>query len=233
MTTLGLIGAGHIGGTIARLATAAGIEVVVANSRGPDTLQELVAELGEHARAAYAAEAARDADLVVVSIPLRSITNLPKAELAGKTVVDTGNYYPQRDGDIDELDNGSAITSEMLARQLRGAHVVRAFNNIFWGHLGVLARPHGDGERSALPIAGDDATAKRQVAELLDALGYDAVDAGPLGEGWRFERDTPAYTEPYHSGAGLLAAATARAADAETIRARLAEAVPPAQRAAR
>jgi 8-hydroxy-5-deazaflavin:NADPH oxidoreductase len=233
MTTLGLIGAGHIGSTLARLATAAGIDVVVANSRGPETLQSLMAELGEQARAAYAAEAASAGDLVVVSIPLRSITNLPKAELAGKIVIDTGNYYPQRDGVIDEVENGQTTTSELLAREIPRAHVVKAFNNIFWGHLGALPRPAGADDRSALPIAGDDEEAKQQVAALLDRLGYDAVDAGPLREGWRFERDNPAYGEPYHNGRGLWAVDTAQPADAERIRARLSEAVPPGQRGAR
>jgi predicted dinucleotide-binding enzyme len=171
--------------------------------------------------------------VVVVTIPLRSITNLPVAELVGKTVIDTGNYYPQRDGQIAELDDGSATTSELLQRQLPQSHVVKAFNNIFWGHLGALARPPGSPDRTALPLAGDDAGAKAQVAELLDALGYDAVDAGELREGWRFERDTPAYGEPYHNGHGLWAVETAASASADTVRARLAEATPPGGRAAR
>ncbi len=233
MTTLGLIGAGHIGSTLARLATAADVDVVLANSRGPETLHHLVEELGERARAGYAAEAATAADVVVVTIPLRSITNLPKAELAGKTVIDTGNYYPQRDGVIGELESGQTTTSELLARELSQAHVVKAFNNIFWGHLGALPRPAGAADRSALPIAGDDEAAKQQVAALLDRLGFDVVDAGPLREGWRFERDNPAYGEPYHNGRGLWAVETAQPADADTIRARLAEAVPHGQRAAR
>jgi 8-hydroxy-5-deazaflavin:NADPH oxidoreductase len=233
MTTLGLIGAGHIGSTIARLAVASGVDVVIANSRGPDTLRDLVAELGDGVRAAYAAEAAQAGDLVVVAIPLRSITNLPVEELVGKTVIDTGNYYPQRDGEIEELENGSTTTGELVARQLRGAHVVRAFNNIFWGHLAALARPSGSEHRTALPIAGDDEAAKQQVADLLDTLGYDVVDVGSLREGWRFERDTPAYTLPYHSGRGLLSVETASPADSDTLRARLSEATPPGQRAAR
>jgi predicted dinucleotide-binding enzyme len=233
MTTLGIIGAGHIGSTVARLATAAGIEVVIANSRGPETLQELVAARGHHARAAYAAEAASAGDLVVVSIPLRSISSLPRAALVGKTVIDTGNYYAQRDGVLEEVESGRTTTSELLERELSRAHVVKAFNNIFWGHLGALPRPAGAADRSALPIAGDDADAKQQVVDLLDALGYDVVDAGALREGWRFERDTPAYGEPYHNGRGLWAVETAQPADAETIRTRLAEAVPPGQRGAR
>lgn len=233
MTTLGLIGAGHIGSTLARLATAAGVDVVISNSRGPETLQQLVAELGEGVRAGYAAEAATAGDLVVVSIPLRSITNLPKTELVGKTVIDTGNYYPQRDGVIDEVESGRTTTSELLARELPQTHVVKAFNNIFWGHLGALPRPTGADDRSALPIAGDDEGAKQRVAALLDTLGYDVVDAGPLREGWRFERDNPAYGEPYHNGRGLWAVETAQPAGADTIRARLAEAVPPGQRGAR
>lgn len=232
MTTLGLIGAGHIGSTLARLATAAGVEVVVANSRGPETLQQLVEELGPPVRAAYAAEAAAAGDLVVVSIPLRSIGSLPVAALAGKTVIDTSNYYAQRDGEIAELEDGSVTTSELLQRQLPTSHVVKAFNNIFWGHLGMLARPPGSPERSALPIAGDNADAKQQVAALFDTLGYDTVDAGELREGWRFERETPAYGDLYHSGTGLWTAESATPADADTIRTRLGAATPPGQRGA-
>ncbi len=233
MTTLGVIGAGHIGSTVARLAIAAGIDVVVANSRGPESLQALVGELGDGARAAYAAEAAREGDLVVVSIPLRSIGNLPVQDLVGKTVVDTSNYYPQRDGTIAEVESGATTTGELLAAQLPQSHVVKAFNNIFWGHLASLPRPAGSPDRSALPIAGDDPGAKDRVVELLDRLGYDAVDVGELRESWRFERETPAYGDPYHNGVGLWSAESAAPADAAALRERLARATPPGDRAAR
>jgi len=199
ISTLGLIGSGHIGSTLARLAVAAGIDVVVSNRRGPDTLADLVAELGPRARAATPAEAAAAGDVVVVTIPLLAYREVPVAELEGKVVVDTMNYYPQRDGQIAELDDESTTTSELLAAHLPGSHVVKAFNNIGAPHLAALARPHGSPQRSALAIAGDDDAAKATVTELLDALGYDAYDLGPLAEGWRTQRDTAAYGLIYSS----------------------------------
>jgi len=199
MTTLGLIGSGNIGGTVARLAVAAGYDVVLSNSRGPDTLKELVDELGQHASAGTPAQAAEAGDIVVVTIPLRAYRSVPVEPLAGKVVIDTNNYYPQRDGRIAELDDESTTTSELLQAHLPTSTVVKAFNNIFFKHLLALARPAGAVDRSALAIAGDDADAKATVTALLDALGYDAVDAGPLAEGWRYQRDTAAYATLYFS----------------------------------
>ena len=199
MTTIGLIGSGNIGSSVARLAIAAGYEVVLSNSRGPETLVDLVTELGDGARAATPAEAAAAGDIVIVSIPLRAYPSVPVAELRGKTVIDTNNYYPERDGNIPELDDESTTTAELLQSHLRESHVVKAFNNIYFPHLRGLAKPAGDPERSVLPIAGDDETAKSTVAQFLDAIGYDALDVGALAEGWRFQRDTPAYTRPYFS----------------------------------
>ena len=201
MTTIGMIGSGNIGGGVARLAVAAGYDVVLSNSRGPETLASLVAELGDRARAATPAEAAAAGDIVIVSIPLGAYPHVPVAELQGKTVVDTNNYYPERDGAIPELDDESTTTAELLQAHLPEAHVVKAFNNIYFPHLTGLARPAGDPERSVLPIAGDHDDAKAAVVELLDAIGYDALDAGELAEGWRFQRDTPAYTRPYFKDA--------------------------------
>ncbi|WP_329133752.1 NAD(P)-binding domain-containing protein [Streptomyces sp. NBC_01476] len=200
MATLGLIGSGHIGSTLARLAVDAGLDVVLSNSRGPETLAGLVAELGPRARAGTAAEAAAAGDWVVVTIPVRAIGQVPQEPLAGKTVLDTGNYYPQRDGDIAALDSGEKTTSRLLQDHLPDAHVVKAFNNIFFKHLAALPRPAGAADRTSLPIAGDDADAKAHATELLDLLGYDAVDAGPLDEGRRFEPGTPAYGPPYAQG---------------------------------
>jgi predicted dinucleotide-binding enzyme len=197
MTTIGLIGSGHIGGTVARLAVDAGHEVVLSNSRGPETLAELVGQLGSHARAATPAEAAEAGDVVVVTIPLKAYREVPAEPLRGKVVIDTNNYYPQRDGHIAELDDGTTTSSELLQAHLSGSHVVKAFNNIYFGHLGSLQRPVGDPERSALAIAGDDEAAKQTVAEFLDSIGYDAYDAGSLAEGRRFQPDTPAYGQPY------------------------------------
>ena len=197
MTTIGLIGSGHIGSTVARLAVDAGHDVVLSNSRGPETLADLVAELGPHARAATAAEAAAAGDLVVVTVPLKAYREVPVEPLRGKVVIDTNNYYPERDGQIAELDDASTTSSELLQAHLPDSHVVKAFNNIYFGHLGSLQRPAGDAERSALAIAGDDEEAKRTVTRFLDSIGYDAYDAGPLAEGWRFQPDTPAYGQPY------------------------------------
>ena len=188
-----------IGGTLARLAVDAGYEVVLSNSRGPETLADLVAELGPRARAASCAEAAAIGDLVLVSIPLLAYPSLPAASFAGKTVLDTGNYYPERDGQLPELDSGALTSSELLAQLLPGADVVKVFNNIFYKHLLNLARPAGAPDRSYLPIAGDSAAAKTAVTEFLDSIGYGAVDAGALADGWRQQPGTPAYGPPYGS----------------------------------
>ncbi|HYF73160.1 MAG TPA: NADPH-dependent F420 reductase [Nocardioides sp.] len=198
MTTIGLIGSGNIGGTLAHLTVSAGHDVVLSNSRGPETLAGLVAELGPRARAGTPQEAAEAGDLVVVTIPLRAYRAVPVEPLRGKVVIDTNNYYPeQRDGHIAELDDESTTTSELLQAHLPESKVVKAFNNIYFDFLRLLARPHGDPERSVLAIAGDDAGAKAAVTAYLDDIGYDAYDVGPLAEGWRYQRDEPAYAELY------------------------------------
>src|SRR4051812_5909722 len=158
--SVGTIGSGHIGGSVARLAVAAGYDVVLSNSRGPETLAALVAELGPRARAATPAETAAAGDVVVVTVPLRAYRSVPIEPLAGKVVIDTNNYYPDRDGRIAELDEGQATVSGLLQRHLPTAKIVKAFNNIYFKHLLALGRPAGAPDRSALPIAGDDAAAK-------------------------------------------------------------------------
>ena len=193
MTTIGLIGSGNIGSTVARLAVDAGHDVVLSNSRGPETLTDVVDQLGPHARAATAAEVAAAGDIVVVTVPLKAYREVPVEPLQGKVVIDTNNYYPERDGHIAELDDESTTTSELLQAHLPGSRVVKAFNNIYVSHLGSLQRPAGHPERSVLPIVGDDEAAKQTVTEFLDSLGYDAHDVGPLSEGWRYQRDTKAY----------------------------------------
>jgi predicted dinucleotide-binding enzyme len=193
MKTIGLIGAGHIGSQIARLAVAHGYDVVISNSRGPETLGDLVRELGPHARAATVLEAAKAGDIVVVTIPLKHYRSVPVEPLKGKTVIDTNNYYPERDGRIPELDNESTTTSELLQAHLPAAKVVKAFNHIYAAQLTTDGRPAGTKDRRALVIAGDDAAAKASVTALLDEFGFDTVDAGPLKEGWRIQRDTPGY----------------------------------------
>jgi 8-hydroxy-5-deazaflavin:NADPH oxidoreductase len=224
MTTIGLIGSGNIGSTVARLAIAAGHEVVLSNSRGPETLAELVAELGPQARAATAEEAAQAGDIVVVTVPLRAYRDVPAAALVGKVVIDTNNYYPERDGVFEELEDGSSTTGELLQEHLAESRVVKGFNNIWFEHLRSLARPAGSADRSALPIAGDDAAAKEAVAELLDSLGFDVVDAGPLAENWRTQRDTPAYTTPY----GPYGVVAGTPASSDVVREALAAAKPAA-----
>lgn len=193
MKTIGLIGAGHIGSQVARLAVKNGYDVVLSNSRGPDTLKDLVAELGRRARAATPVEAAKAGDIVVVTIPLKNYRSVPVDPLAGKVVIDTNNYYPQRDGNIPELDNESTTTSELLQAHVPGAKVVKAFNHIYAADLTKDGLPPATPNRRALVIAGDDASAKETVAHLLDQFGFDTVDAGPLKEGWRIQRDTPGY----------------------------------------
>lgn len=197
LRTLGLIGSGMIGSSVARLAVAAGLEVVLSNSRGPETLAGLAAELGARARAATPAEAARAADLVVAAVPFSAHDRLPAKALAGKTVLDTANYYPERDGHLPELDAGELTSSALLQRRLPGSRVVKAFNNITPHQIVSLARPAAAADRSALPIAGDDAGARAEAARLLDVLGYDTVDMGPLADSWRSEPDTPVYVRPY------------------------------------
>jgi predicted dinucleotide-binding enzyme len=193
MATIGLIGAGHIGSQVARLAVAHGYDVVISNSRGPETLAPLVSELGSHARAATPADAAAAGDMVVVTIPLKAIDTVPVEPLKGKIVIDTNNYYPQRDGHIPELDNESTTTAEMLQRHLPQSKVVKAFNHIYAAELTTHGQPAGTPNRRALVIAGDDSGAKKAVAEMIDKFGFDVVDAGPLREGWRIQRDTPGY----------------------------------------
>jgi predicted dinucleotide-binding enzyme len=177
MATIGFIGAGNIGSQLARLAVAHGYDVVMSNSRGPETLTD----------------AARAGDIAVVTIPLKHYRTVPMEPLAGKVVIDTMNYYPQRDGRIEELDNESTTTSELLQARLPTSKVVKAFNHIYAAQLTTDGRPTGTKNRRALVIAGDDPGAKATVTRLLDEFGFDVVDAGPLKEGWRIQRDTPGY----------------------------------------
>ncbi|MEV8214692.1 NADPH-dependent F420 reductase [Leifsonia sp. NPDC077715] len=202
MTTIGLIGSGHIGSQLARLAVARGYDVVLSNSRGPKTLQGLVDELGEHARATTPAEAAAAGDIVVVTTPLAAEATLPVDELAGKIVIDTNNYYPQRDGHIAELDDESTTVAERLQKVLPTSKVVKAFNHIGARELTSQSQPAGSEGRRALIVAGDDAGARERVAELIDEFGFDPVDIGELAEGWRAQRDTPAYVKRFDA-AGL------------------------------
>ncbi len=198
---IGIIGTGHIGGTLARHFVAAGHEVAVSNSRGPETLASFVEELGGGAQALTAAEAGGFGEVVVVSVPFGRYRELPTDGVAAKVVIDTNNYYPQRDGHFEELDSDRFTSSELLQAHLSGARVVKAFNAILWTRLRDDGRPAGDGERLGIPISGDDEEAKRTVAELIDQIGFDPVDAGTLAEGGRkHQPGTAAYTEGLRTG---------------------------------
>lgn len=200
MTTIGLIGSGHIGQAIARQALAHGHDVVLSNSRGPETLTDLVSELGNGARAATAEEAAEAGAVVVVTIPFKNYEQVPVAPLAGKVVIDTNNYYFERDGHVPEIDEGRTTPSELLAEHLPTSKVVKAFNAIQAAQIVSAATPAGTAGRRAIPIAGDDPAAKQVVTALVDELGFDVVDAGPLAEGRRFDRDKPAYGAELDAG---------------------------------
>ncbi len=209
---IGIIGAGQIGGTLTRRLAKLGHEVFVANSRGPATLASLSEETG--AKAVTAVEAARNGDVVIVTIPEGKIQNLPKDLFAGVpkgvVVVDTGNYYPrQRDGRIDEIEKG--MTESGWVGQQLGRPVVKAFNNIYAQHLMDMGKPAGTPGRIALPLAGDDSRAKAVVIELLDELGFDGVDAGDLDQSWRQQPGSPVYARDF---------------DAEGVRRALAKASP-------
>jgi hypothetical protein len=197
MTTVGFIGSGQIGSTVARLAIAAGHQVVLSNSRGPETLADTAAELGPPASAATSGEAAAAGDIVVISVPVKAFPDLPAAPLAGKTVIDTCNYGRERDGHIPELDDNSLTSSELLLSYTPDAMLVKTFNNIFFLHLLHLARRAGAADRSYLPIAGDSAAGKAAVTEFIDSIGYSVVDAGPLADGWRQATGTPVWGTPY------------------------------------
>jgi predicted dinucleotide-binding enzyme len=195
---IGIIGAGNIGGALARRLSEFGHDVSVANSRGPETLRDLAAESG--ATAVTVTEAASDKDLVVVTIPQKNIPLLPADLFAGVgrdvPVVDTGNYYPQqRDGRIDAIEDG--MTESRWVEQQLGRPVIKAFNNIYAQHLQQNGQPAGTPGRIALPVAGDDQAAKSVVLELVDELGFDPIDAGGLDESWRQQPATPVYAADF------------------------------------
>jgi predicted dinucleotide-binding enzyme len=209
---IGIIGAGHIGGTLTRTLSALGHEVRVANSRDPETLAELAAETG--ATAVWAKQAAEDADLVIISIPQKNVPDLAPGIVSnakpGAPVIETNNYYPkQRDGYIADIEAGTS-ESVWVSQQL-GVPVFKVFNGIFWKHLLTEGKPAGTVDRIALPIAGADGSAKQTVFELVDQLGFDPVDGGTLEQSWRQQPGTPVYGKDYN---------------AERTRAALAEATP-------
>lgn len=193
MTTIGIIGAGHIGSQIARKAVELGHDVVIANSRGPETLTELVAELGPRARAATAQEAAEAGDFAVVTIPFKNYLALPAGALDGKVVIDTLNYYWERDGHVAALDQGLATTSGLVQEHLAGSRVAKGFNHIHSADITTSGTPAGTVNRRALATSSDHGDAAALVSRLYDEFGFDTVNIGPQSGSWRVERDRPAY----------------------------------------
>ena len=191
--TIGIIGAGNIGSQVARKAVELGYDVVISNSRGPETLTELVTELGPRARAATAEEAAAAGDFAVVTVPLKAYQDVPVAPLAGKVVIDTNNYYWERDGHIEALDRGEATTSGLLQEHLAESKVAKGFNHIAAADITTDGTPSGTENRRALATASDFPDAADLVTRLYDEFGFDTVNVGPLSESWRVERDRPAY----------------------------------------
>lgn len=217
---IGIIGAGNIGSALTRRLTALGHDVRVANSRGPETLADLARETG--ARAVAAGEAAKDAEIVVVTIPEKNVPLLPKGivadALAGAAIVDTGNYYPrQRDGRIEAIEGG--VPESVWVQSHLGRPVTKAFNNIGARNLLTGALPYGAPHRIALPVAGDDAAAKAVVMALVDALGFDPIDAGPLADSWRQQPGTPVYVQNLDAAGVRQALAAAAPGRPEAFRA--------------
>ncbi len=222
---IGIIGSGHIGGALARHLTKLGHQVSIANSRGPASLADLAAETG--ATAATVEEAARATDVVVVTIPQKAVPHLPPGLFAGSSavVVDTGNYYPTRDGRIEAIEAGQ-VESEWVAEAL-GRPVVKAFNNVYAQSLDTRGLPAGTPGRIALSVAGDDAREKGVVLGLLDELGFDGVDAGSLAESWRQQPGSPAYCQDLDRAGLETALAQADPAQGATYRAQADEAARP------
>jgi predicted dinucleotide-binding enzyme len=193
MTTIGIIGSGHVGSNIARAAIGRGYAVVLSNSQRPDALSGLVSELGAQATAATPAEAAAQGDFAVVAIPITTVGEVPVGPLTGKVVIATINYFPQRDGHIAEIDDGSATVPGVLQAHLPASRVVRAFSMINAAEMSGDGHPEGDPKRRALALAGDDPAAKQLVAGLYNEFGFDAVDIGDLAESWRLDPGQPAF----------------------------------------
>jgi 8-hydroxy-5-deazaflavin:NADPH oxidoreductase len=193
MTTIGIIGSGHVGSNLAQAAIAHGYDVVLSNSQGPDSLAGLVSDLGPRVSAATPAEAAAAGDFAIVAIPLSTINQVPVKPLAGKVVIATINYFPQRLGHVPEIDNGTTTAPGLLQAHLPTSRVVRAFSMINAAEMSGDGHPEGHPKRRALALAGDDATAKQLVAGLYHEFGFDALDIGGLDESWRIEAGQPAF----------------------------------------
>jgi 8-hydroxy-5-deazaflavin:NADPH oxidoreductase len=193
MTIIGIIGSGHVGSNLAKAAIAHSYDVVLSNSQGPASLAELVAQLGQKARAAGPEEAAAAGDFAIVAIPITTVEQVPVAPLAGKVVIATINYFPQRDGPIAEIDNGTTTAPGVLQAHLPDSKVVRAFSMLDAADMSGDGHPEGDPKRRALALAGDDPAAREFVARLYDEFGFDTVDLGDLRESWRVDPGQPAF----------------------------------------
>jgi 8-hydroxy-5-deazaflavin:NADPH oxidoreductase len=193
MTTIGIIGSGHVGSNLAKAAIAHGYDVVLSNSQGPDSLAGLVSDLGPHARAATPEQAAAAGGFAIVAIPLTAIGQVPAEPLAGKVVIATVNYFPGRLGHVAEIDNGTATAPGLLQAHLPTSRVVRAFSMINAAEMPADGHPEGDPKRRALALAGDDPAAKHLVARLYNEFGFDALDIGSLAESWRVDAGQPAF----------------------------------------
>jgi len=193
MTTIGILGSGHVGSNLAKAAIAHGYDVVLSNSQGPGSLVGLVKELGPQARGATPAEAAAEGDFAIVAIPLTTIDQIPVDPLAGKVVIATINYFPERLGHIPEIDDGTTTAPGLLQAHLPTSKVVRAFSMINAAEMSGDGHPQGDPQRRALALAGDDPAAKQLVANLYNEFGFDALDIGGLDESWRVDAGQPAF----------------------------------------
>ena len=193
MTTIGIIGSGHVGSNIAQAAITHGYDVMLSNSQGPQTLAGLVQQLGPHAKAATPAQAAAEGDFAVVAIPLATVGQVPVEPLGGKVVISTINYFPERLGHVAAIDDGSTTAPGILQTHLPTSRVVRAFSMINAAEMSGDGHPEGDPQRRALALAGDDPAAKQLVARLYNQFGFDAVDIGGLAESWRLDPGQPAF----------------------------------------
>ena len=193
MATIGILGSGHVGSNLAKAAITHGYDVVLSNTQGPDSLTGLIKELGPQASAAGPAEAAAAGDFAIVAIPLATIGQVPVEPLAGKVVIATINYFPQRYGHVPEIDDGTTTAPGLLQARLPASRVVRAFSMINAEEMSGDGHPPGDPRRRALALAGDDPAAKQLVAGLYEEFGFDAVDIGGLDESWRVDAGQPAF----------------------------------------
>lgn len=213
MTTIGIIGAGEVGAQVARAAIANGYEVVIANSRGPETLRGLINELGPSAQAATASDAAAAGDFVLIAVPLKLENNMPVNELADKVVLDTNNYMVWRDGHFPLVDSGAKTVHELRQAHLPRSKVAKAFTHIQAPRITTAGRPAGTPGRIALSVSSNFPEAVALVTRLYDQFGFDTVNNSPLSESWRSGPGQPAWLAHEHQTRSELVAnlASARA----------------------